>query len=132
MAVKINQQWVDQLSFIEFVLNSQINASRNQTAFKLVYGYNVPTVVDCLDGLHHIEEAQQLAITISRLVNKAKAKLFEVQETQAKYYNSKHKTIEFDIGDQVLLSTKYLALKGTHKLQQHFIGPMYIVFQVVL
>ena len=35
---------------------------------------------------------------------------------QAKYYNHKHKPIKFNVGNQVLLSTKYLALKGTPKL----------------
>ena len=35
---------------------------------------------------------------------------------QAKYYSHKNKPIEFNIGNKVLLFTKYLALKGTYKL----------------
>ena len=80
MVVEVTHQWVDQLSYIEFMINSSINALTNKTPFELVYGYNVCTVADQLDGLHCVEEAQQLVTTTTRLVNEAKPKLVEAQE----------------------------------------------------
>ena len=80
MAVEVNHKWVDQLRYVEFAINSSINASINKTPFELVYGHNVRTIADQLDGLHCVEEAQQLATTLGRLVNEAKAKLVEAQE----------------------------------------------------
>ena len=46
MAVEVNYKWVEQLSYIEFAINSSINASANKTPFELVYGYNVHTVAN--------------------------------------------------------------------------------------
>ena len=46
MAVKVNHKWVEQLSYIEFMINSSINALKNITPFELVYGHNVHTVAN--------------------------------------------------------------------------------------
>ena len=46
MAVEVNYKWVEQLSYIEFAINSSTNASTNKTPFELVYGCNVRTVAD--------------------------------------------------------------------------------------
>ena len=43
---------------------------------------------------------------------------------QKKYYDQKHRDVQFAVGDSVLLSTQNLRLKGIlHKLQWKFCGP---------
>jgi hypothetical protein len=52
-------------------------------------------------------------------------------ESQAKYYNSKHKPMEFKYKDLVLLSTKNLKLKlPSRKLAPKFIGPFRVLQKV--
>ena len=47
---------------------------------------------------------------------------------QAKYYNKKHRDVQFREGDLVLLSTRNLRLKGIPtKLQKRFVGPFRIL-----
>ena len=48
-------------------------------------------------------------------------------DLQAKYYNRKHRDIEFDVGELVLLSTRNLKMKGIpEKLKKRFVGPFRI------
>ena len=48
-------------------------------------------------------------------------------DLQAKYYNKKHRDIEFDVGELVLLSTRNLKMKGIpEKLKKRFVGPFKI------
>ena len=43
---------------------------------------------------------------------------------QKKYYDYKHKDVEYKVGDLVLLSTRNLKVKSTpKKLQRRFVGP---------
>ena len=46
---------------------------------------------------------------------------------QAKYYDKKHRDVEFTEGELVLLSTKSLKMKGIpRKLKKRFVGPFKI------
>ena len=57
IAVDIDNTWVEKLGYDEFSINSLVNASTSKAPFKLVYGTNVWTVTDQLDGAHHVENA---------------------------------------------------------------------------
>ena len=46
MAVEVNHKWVEQLTYVEFAINSSINASTNKTPFELVYGHIVHTLAN--------------------------------------------------------------------------------------
>ena len=48
-------------------------------------------------------------------------------DLQAKYYNKKHKDVDFSVGELVLLSTRNLKMKGIpEKLKKRFVGPFKI------
>ena len=48
-------------------------------------------------------------------------------DLQTKYYNKKHRDIEFEVGELVLLSTRNLKMKGIpEKLKKRFVGPFSI------
>ena len=57
MAVDIDNKWVDKLGFVKFAINSSMNASSSKAPFEMVYGSNVWTLIDQLNGLHHVDEA---------------------------------------------------------------------------
>ena len=56
MAVDIDNTWVEKLGYIEFAINSLVNAPTSKTPFELVFGTNVQIVVDQLDGVHYRRE----------------------------------------------------------------------------
>ena len=50
---------------------------------------------------------------------------------QAKYYDQKHRDIDFEEGDLVLLSTRNLEMKGVpEKLKKKFVGPFKIIQRI--
>ena len=50
---------------------------------------------------------------------------------QKRYYDQKHRDIQFTVGDTVLLSTQNLRFKGIlHKLQRKFCGPYKILERI--
>ena len=55
MAIDIDNIWVEKLGYVGFAINSSVNASTSKAPFELVYGAHVRTVVDRLDGIHHVE-----------------------------------------------------------------------------
>ena len=57
MAVDIDNTWVDKLGYIEFAINSLVNASTSKESFELVYRINVCTIVDQLNGVHCAKNA---------------------------------------------------------------------------
>ena len=57
IAVDVNNTWVEKLGYVEFAFNSLISASTSKAPFELVYGINVQTVVDQLDGGHCVKNA---------------------------------------------------------------------------
>ena len=54
----------------------------------------------------------------------------KAQLYQKTYYNSKHKLLQFPIGDAVLLSTKNLAIQEPRKLAARFIGPFCVIRRI--
>ena len=72
MAVDIENTWVEKLGYVEFTINSSVNILNSKAPFELVYGTNVQTVVDQLNGVHYVENIQQLATHIKRLITEAK------------------------------------------------------------
>ena len=45
---------------------------------------------------------------------------------QKKYANTRHRDVEYAVGDKVLLSTKNLRLHGTRKFRDRFVGPFVV------
>ena len=46
------------------------------------------------------------------------------------YYDRKHVSPVFKVGEKVLLSTKHLQLDGSYKLQPRFVGPFVVQAKV--
>ena len=57
ITVDVDNIWFENLGYVEFTINSLVNASMSKALFELVYGTNVQTVVDQLDVIHRVEDA---------------------------------------------------------------------------
>ena len=58
----------------------------------------------------------------------AQKRLKHAMETQAQYYDAKHKPVTYSVGQLLLLSTVHLKVRGIrNKLQRKFVGPFRVL-----
>ena len=57
MAVDVDNIRVEKLGYVEYAINSSVNASTSNATFELVYRTNIRIMVDQLDSVHYIKNA---------------------------------------------------------------------------
>ena len=125
--------WKTLLPMVELAINSLVNRSTGFSPFYLMYGYHPVLPVELLND-HEVANlesvnsfVQRMQLTWQSSVNN----LRKAQSLQAKYYDKKHRAVEFSVGDLVLLSTVNLRVRGTPvKLQRKFVGPFQVLERV--
>ena len=124
------KQWEKLLPTVELVMNSLPNSSTGFTPFYLKYGYEPVTPITLIKG-NEITNKESVKAFTQRIVSDwklARRNLEKSVRQQAKYYDKKHRDVQFREGDLVLLSTRNLRLKGVPaKLQKRFVGPFEIL-----
>ena len=85
---------------------------------------------DLLDGMGVVEAAQQTVSDRVALHNQVHHALLRAQASQKRYADARHCDINYNVGDLVLLTTKYLHLQGPRKLQDRFVGPFRVLQRI--
>ena len=95
-------------------INPSPNSSTGYSPFYLNYGFHPVAPVELLAGDENstVEAAQTFVERIRLLWGKAKKNLQQAVAKQARIYDKKHRPIEFEVGEKVLLSTRNLAVKN--------------------
>ena len=125
--------WDLLLPTVEMTINSLPNSSTGYSPFFLNYGYHPVMPVELLKG---DEEVQVEAVEnfVDRVQNEwkqARKNLLHSVQTQQRYYNQRHRSVEYSVGDLILLSTKNLKFKNVPvKLQKRFVGPFEITERI--
>ena len=131
VSVKLND-WDTLLSRAEYAHNTAVHSSTGQTPFYLNFGYHPRSPPgEKLEVVHPdsaaFVEKWQSALAFARNC------LIAAQQRQKAFADQNRKEKEFSVGDQVLLSTKYLNIKHAEtnrKLLPKYVGPFEVV-QVV-
>ena len=114
---------------MELVINSLPNQSTGFSQFYLNYGSEPVILIQLLKGDEEIK-TESIGSFVSRVKSDwelARENLKRSIDLQAKYYNKKHRDLEFEVGELVLLSTRNLKMKGIlEKLKKRFVGPFKI------
>ena len=112
------ENWTKLLRTVEYAHATSVSASNNVTPFEIDIGRKVSNLIsheyrDHADlGSHSISEfASKFAKDRQKLVRKARENLEQAQERQKKPYDSKRRSIPFNVGDLVLLAAKNLPLR---------------------
>lgn len=124
-----HNDWDLYLSPLEFAYNNSINPSTGETPFMLNYGYHpiTPTTMDLQSTDVHNATASDFAKHMEQLITQAKLRLEQAQARQKQYANEHRKDLEFEAGDQVMLSTINFPRHGeTKKLDPKWCGPFVI------
>lgn len=105
------------------------NLSTGFSPFYLNYGYEPITPIQFLKGDEKIR-TESIGSFVRRVTpdwRLARENLKRSVGLQARYYNRKHRDVEFIVGQLVLLSTSNLRMKGIpEKLKKRYVGPFKI------
>ena len=126
-------KWIEYLPTVEMAVNSLPNRSTGYSPYYLMYGHHPVLPVELLKGDEstNVESVSKFVGRMHEVWRSARAQMQKAVVTQKKYYDTKHKDVQFAVGDTVLLSTQNLRLKGIpHKLQWKFCGPYKILEKI--
>jgi transposase InsO family protein len=125
--------WPNLLPTAFFACNSARSETIGKTPFMALYGYE-PSFWIPSEHWHSEDKVPRREVpAVGERLEKLKAIRKECEENwkhaveiQARYYNERHKAMEFKIGGWVSLSTRHLALKH-RKLAPRRIGPFRVI-----
>ena len=123
---KRQDDWVDLLPTVEFVINSRLNSATGHTPFELLYGYtldftipmgyptSIPVLDKCLQHIQAICKDAEAALRLSK----------QCMQTPAEQH---HKPYKFKVGEKVWLQAKQIKIHGqSSKLGPKQLGPFTI------
>ena len=125
--------WDLLLPTVEMTINSLPNSSTGYSPFFLNYGYHPVMPVELLKGDEEvqIEAVENFVERVQNEWKQARKILLHSVQTQQRYYNQRHRAVEYAVGDLILLSTKNLKFKNVPvKLQKRFVGPFEITEKI--
>src|SRR4051812_15397133 len=127
--------WDELLLFTEFTYNNSINSATGFSPFHILFGQEVNTWSTIVHTTNN-PEAMTKTENITNIIDIVKKNLAAAQKTQATSYNKRHRDVQFDIGNKVLLSTKNLklaalALLSSHKFLPRFIRPFLVTAKIL-
>ena len=130
----LQDDWVTFLPLAKFAYNNAENASTKHSPFYANYGYH-----PCFSALSlgqnsadfktfnaasHAQELEDIHATL-------KDNILQAQSIQARYYDQKHKPVQFQVGDQVWLQTRNIRTqRPSKKLDFQKIGPYPITAKI--
>lgn len=131
----INQRqndWDQHLSALELAFNNSKHASTGFTPFHLNGGHDIQLPIDQAVRAARTSPNEEAADRIRRLaadLAQAKQNILRAQQRQSHYADEHRRHVTFAVGDQVLLSTEHLKMRGavgSPKFASKYIGPFKI------
>ena len=120
------KDWEILLPTVEMVINSLPNQSTGFSPFYLNYGHEPVNPIQLLKG-DESSSTESVDSFIRRVTSDWKPARENLQRSgglQQKYYDRRHRDIQYTVGDLVLLSTRNLRMKGNlGNLQRTLVGP---------
>jgi hypothetical protein len=130
-----NNDWDQHLALAEFSLNSAVNVSTGFSPFRLMYGYEpsspLQLVVQALQhaaggvpGVRRVEEAAQMLDRMAAELVQARGSIDKARAQAVVQANKHRREVQYEVGDEVLLSTAHLKLAGaSRKFAARWVGP---------
>lgn len=129
------RRWFQWLPWVEYCYNTSYHSSLKTTPFEVVYGRPPPSMLSYCPGLAKLEAVDQELRTRDLIVKDLRDRLLHAQNSMKVAYDTKHRHVEFKIGDMVLLKLhphRQLSLKnhGYTKLSPRYYGPFKVIAPV--
>jgi len=120
-----HDDWDEWLPLAEFAYNNSVHEAVGDTPFFLNYGLH-PRIPNAVRTQATAEPAaEDFATRMQSIIAKAKEKLEATRQRAARIANPARRSALFKVGDQVLLSSRNIAMKtpGSNKLLPKYLGP---------
>jgi len=116
--------WDDWLDLAQFAYNNSHHEAIGTTPFYMNYGRH-PRLPTGLNKATRCPAVDEFVSTIADIVKKAKDRLEAARQRAKHYADPRRRDVKFKPGDEVLLSTRFIQLKGpgVNKLLPKYIGP---------
>lgn len=125
--------WVNYLSIAEFAYNNVTQSSTHVSPFFANYGFHPQLSLNLRpeNPNEQAPAATELAEKLKFLHEDLVEKVKFAQNHQAKYYDAKHKRVEFSVGDKVWLSsTNIRTQRPSKKLDWKKLGPYRVLERI--
>ena len=122
--------WDQHLSMLEFAYNNAHHESINTSPFQMYSGIAPLTPNSTVvERTYKVPAAHEFQAAMRQALDTAKQCLQKARARIKHYADLKRRDAEFAVGDQVLLNTQHLRLKGMHvrKLTPRFVGPFKVI-----
>jgi hypothetical protein len=124
--------WASYLASAEFAYNNSVNVTTGKTPFQLclrfepAFSMNIARESQVREGEN--PAAREAVEDLQQDIQEGKALWEYAQAAAENYYNKKHKDMSYKVGDEVLLSSRYIRTRrACKKLDDRFLGPFRIV-----
>ena len=127
------RNWVDMLPVIEFAVNNTPNRTTGYSAFYLNYGFHPLHPLQLLHSRtdSYIENVVSFVSRLQGDFNRAQQQLTKARDQMIRQEDPHRRAMEYQVGDQVLLSTKHIRFRNCpQKLQRRFVGPFPIIRKI--
>ncbi|UYV63435.1 hypothetical protein LAZ67_2004061 [Cordylochernes scorpioides] len=128
MYVDVEQKnWDEVLPFVTFAYNTAKQETTGFSPFFLVHGREAETTLDSLLPYHDNDDVgdyvQHLITTAEEARHLAQLHLYRGQEKDRKYYDRKHRPVDYNVGDLVWLFIPVRQVGLSEKLIKKYFGP---------
>ncbi|KAL8443311.1 hypothetical protein Emed_006916 [Eimeria media] len=124
-------KWEDLLPPMELAYNCTTHSSTGLSPFEVMIGEN-PLRASDLDVVDVFEPTVTPPMTklFQQLVDRAASHILQAQAQQKHYADQRRKDVEFEVGDRVWVSTRFMQPRGAAKFHPPFTGPFPITERI--
>ena len=126
------REWESLLPALELAYNTTSHSATELSPFEVMIGQNPVTAAD-IDIIGSLTPTVTPPMTklFRRLCDRAQAHILRAKWFQKSYYDSKHRDVEFQVGDMVWISSKNFPTDySSSKLNPRYLGPFPILERI--
>ncbi|KAK8951172.1 hypothetical protein KSP39_PZI004815 [Platanthera zijinensis] len=109
------KKWEDHLFMVEFAYNNSYQASIKMAPYEALYGRRCRTPMSWTEAGDTKLLGKEVVADASELVRTIQERMKVAQDRQSKYFNARHRHVEFVVGDWVYLKIK--PFKGVSRIR---------------
>ena len=129
------RSWLDWLPWAEYCYNTSFHSALRTSPFEVVYGRPPPALLSYTAGTARTEAAETQMRDRDAFLADVRERLLQAQEYAKKHYDARHRPLEFQVDDWVLLRILHRPAQSLvpgfrGKLSPRFAGPFQVVERV--